>query len=226
MNAMVMRGVLCQSSKSRGSGARTLEWLVVLGVAVVLAWVLRWSAELVRADLAFIEPRHQIAQWIKGRERYTAPQWYGAYKGMRQAIALSPGNPVLHEYMGALLALRGQSYWHSEVLRRAFYGDARRHQLTSLRLRPGNGRTWAGLALSQHALSDDPRSVARSINWALQYSPHDSRVQRQMAALVLARWAQAEPAQRNWVRRLYRDEKTRHRLQLQQMAKRYGVRFV
>ena len=226
MNTAAIRDAMTEPSKSFGTAARALEWLLVLGVAAVLAWVLRWSAELVRADLAFIEPRHQIAQWIKGRERYTAPQWYSAYKGMRQAIALSPGNPVLHEYMGALLALRGQSYWHSEVLRRAFFGDARRHQLTSLRLRPGNGRTWAGLALSQHALGDDPRSVARSINSALQYSPHDSRVQRQMAALVLARWALAEPAQRNWVRGLYRDEQTRHRLQLLQMAKRYGVRFV
>lgn len=223
---MVQSSAMSEPSSSHGSAARALEWLVVLSVAVVLVWVLRWSAELVRADLAFIEPRHQIAQWIKGRERYTAPQWYGAYKDMRRAVALSPGNPVLHEYMGALLALRGQSYWHSEVLRHAYYGDARRHQLTSLRLRPGNGRTWAGLALSQHALGDDPRSVARSIDQALRYSPHDSRVQRQMASLVLARWALAEPAQRNWVRQLYLDEKSRHRLQLQQLTKRYGIRFV
>mgnify|MGYP006943331380 CR=1 FL=1 len=71
-----------------------------------------------------------------------------------------------------------------------------------------------------------PSPLASSIDQALRYAPHDARVQRQMAALVLARWALAEPAQRNWVRGLYQDEKARHRLQLPQLAKRYGIRFV
>lgn len=226
MKTMVLQVAPNAPERTGGATLRVLEWLAVLGAAVLLVWVLRWSAELVRADVAFIEPRHQIVQWIKGRERYTAPQWYKAYTRMRQAIALSPDNPVLHEYMGALLALQGQAYWHSDVLRSAFFGDARRHHLTSLRLRPDNGRTWAGLALSQHALGEDPRTVARSIDKALLYSPQDTRVQRQMAALVLSRWVLTEPAQRNWVRGLYQDEKTRQRLQLPQLAKRYGVRFV
>lgn len=220
-----MNTKLRSTNRARGANGK-FGWLVVLAAAAVLAWTVRWSSELVRADLAFIEPRHLITQWVKGRETYSTSQWYAAYTSMRQAINISPGNPVLHEYMGSLLALRGQSYWYNEVLRKAHFGDARLHQLTSLRLRPGNGRTWAGLALSLHALGEDPRAVTRAIDRALFYSPQDTRVQLQMAALVLARWTLADPAQRNWVRGLYQDEKSRQRLQLKQLVKRYGIRFL
>ncbi len=193
---------------------------------VATIWAGRLATELIRADLLFIEPRHQIAQWINGREQYKLEGWARAYSRMRQAIALSPSNPVLHEYMASLLALRGQSYWSSEVLRRAFFLDARMHQLTSLKLRPTNGRTWAGLALSLHALGEDGRALDNAVGNAVFYAPHDPRVQKQIAAVVMARWSSVEPRHRNWLRLIYQDEKTRQRLQLDSLAKTYGLRFV
>lgn len=224
---------MTQSSKARESNRprqspwlAPVQWGVVALTGLVLAWAGRFALELIRADLAFIEPRHQISQWIYGRETYTYAQWAKAYEKMRFAISVSPDNPVLHEYMASLLALRGQAYWKSDVLRNAFFLDARRHQQTSLKLRPTNGRTWAGLALSLHALNEDGWSLNNAISQSLVYAPHDSRVQRQIAAVVMARWNVVEPAHRNWVRAAYRDPKTRQRIQLDSLAKMYGIRFV
>lgn len=203
-----------------------MHWLVVACLALVTLWAGRLATELIRADLLFIEPRHQIAQWISGREKYTLAQWARAYGHMRKAIAISPGNPVLHEYMASLLALRGQSYWSSDALRKAFFLDARRHQQTSLKLRPTNGRTWAGLALSLHALGGESRELNLAVGNAILYAPHDPRVQKQIAAIVMARWSLVEPKHRNWLRSTYLDEKVRRRLQLDSLAKMYGIRFV
>lgn len=204
----------------------SIQWGVVFLTGLLLAWAGRFALQLIRADLAFIEPRHQISQWIYGRETYTYAQWAKAYERMRFAISVSPENPVLHEYMASLLALRGQTYWKSDVLRNAFFLDARRHQQMSLKLRPTNGRTWAGLALSLHALDEDGWSLNNAISQSLVYAPHDARVQRQIAAVVMARWNSVEPAHRNWVRAAYQDERSRQRLQLDKLAKMYGIRFV
>ena len=201
------------------------EWAVLAGLAAGLLWVVPFGVQLIRTDWAFIEPRHQIAVWIQGREPFTLPQWSRAYGQMRHALAVSPENPVLHEHMAALLALRGQRHWQSHALRRAFFLDARRHQETSLRLRPTNGRTWAGLALSLHALQADRATLIHAIERAHRYAPHDPTVQRQLAALVLARWHEVGPAQRNWLRGLYADQGTRQRLQLDRLMRTHGVRF-
>ncbi|MDZ4124022.1 MAG: hypothetical protein U1E02_07570, partial [Hydrogenophaga sp.] len=141
------------------------------------------------------------------------------------AIEDSPKNPVLHDYMGALFALQGQRHWQSDVLRRAFFLDARRHQQISLQLRPTNGRTWGALAVSLHALQTDQATQAHAIDKAIFYAPHDPVVQRQMAALVMARWSELGPAQRNWLRGLHADERTRKRLQLDRLLKVYGLRM-
>lgn len=214
-----------QATRSSPRAHKRWEWALVALFCGGLLWVVPFGVQLIRADWAFIEPRYQIAQWIKGRERFTLPQWARAYEQMRHALAVSPDNPVLHEYMAALLTLRGQSYWQSNVLRRAFFLDARQHQQTSLRLRPTNGRTWAGLALSQHALQADRATLVHAMERAIFYAPHDPTVQRQVASLVLARWHEVGPAQRNWLRALYADQRTRQRLQLDRLMKTHGLRF-
>lgn len=202
-----------------------LEWLLLAALGIAALWVLQFSTQLVRADWAFIEPRHQITVWVAGKEPYTIQQWSRAYARMRHAIEVSPQNPVLHDFMGALFALQGQRHWKSDVLRRAFFLDARRHQRISLQLRPTNGRTWGALAVSLHALQTDPATQAHAIDKAIFYAPHDPVVQRQMAALVMARWFELGPTQRNWLRGLHADQRTRKRLQLDRLLKVYGLRI-
>lgn len=210
----------------RGTQSAFFHWTAVAALTLVTLWAGRWGVELIRADLLFMEPRHQISQWVYGREQYTHADWARAYSRMRQAIELSPKNPVLHEYMGSLLSLRGQAYWKSDVLRNAFFLDARKHQRISVKLRPTNGRTWAGLALSLYALNIEGWELDHAIGQAVFYAPHDTRVEKQIAAIVMARWSVVEPRHRNWLRSAYRDENTRQRLQLDRLAKTYGIRFI
>lgn len=202
-----------------------VEWLLVIAIGVAAIWIVQFSSQLVRSDWAFIEPRYQITEWVAGRQTYTVQQWSKTYARMRYAIEVSPQNPVLHDYTGALFALEGQRHWKNDVLRRAFFLDARSHQLISLKLRPTNGRTWSALALSLHALQADSATLARAIDKAKFYAPHDPVVQRQMAALVMARWSELGPTHRNWLRGLHADEHTRKRLQLERLLKMYGLRI-
>lgn len=204
---------------------KLLEWLMVVALGATSVWIVQFSVQLIRADLTFIEPRYQITKWTAGGEEPSIQEWANIYVQMRHALSVSPEDPVLHDYMGALFSLRGQSYWRSNVLRRAFFLDARRHQQLSLQLRPTNGRTWGALALSLHALQADVAAQIYAIDKANFYAPHDPVVQRQVAAVVMARWADLGPTQRNWLRNLYTDPRTRERLQLDRLMKIYSLRF-
>lgn len=203
--------------------ARVWRWLLLALVAAVLVWVCWLGSRLARADWLAMEPRHRITQWTTGGKPWQMAQWAQMQRQLRQALHITPDNPVLHEHLASLYALRGQAYWTTQSLRRAFFLDARRHQVASLKLRAVNGRTWVALALSMHALSEPPAQLFKALANARKFAPGDPKVQRLVASLVLAHWREAPRDWRQWTRGLYQQPDVRRRLGLEAMFKLYGV---
>lgn len=226
-----MRHFPLKTSTNRGgiadapgvSAATVWRWLVFALVAAVFVWACVFGSRLAQAEWLSMEPRHRIAQWTQGGQPWQMKQWAQMQGQLRQALRITPDNPVLHDNLASLYALRGQSYWTTQSLRRAFFLDARRHQVTSLQLRAVNGRTWAALALSMHALGEPPANVYGALGNARKFSPSDPKVQRMVASLVLAHWGTASPEWRQWTLGLYQQPDVRMRLGLETMFKTYGV---
>lgn len=213
--------------RAAGLSARSTSlighWLIFALVATVCVWVCWWGARLAQADWLSMEPRYRIAQWAGQGQPWQMGQWAQMQRQLRQALQLTPDNPVLHDHLASLYALRGQSYWATQSLRRAYFLDARRHQVASLKLRAVNGRTWAALALSMHALSEPPAALFATLEKARQFAPSDPKVQRLVVSLVLAHWQKAPLDWRQWARGLYQQPDIRQRLRLQAMFQSYGV---
>lgn len=199
------------------------HWLVFGLVAAVFVWVCVFGSRLAQAEWLSMEPRHRIAQWTQGGQPWQMKQWAQMQGQLRQALRITPDNPVLHDNLASLYALRGQAYWPTQSLRRAYFLDARRHQVASLQLRAVNGRTWAALALSMHALGEPQANLYGALANARKFSPSDPKVQRLVASLVLAHWGTAAPEWRQWTFGLYHQPDVRRRLGLEAMFKTYGV---
>jgi hypothetical protein len=92
-------------------------------------------------------------------------------------------------------------------------------------LRPINGRTWAGKALSLHALNDNEELLIEAITNAIKYSPYDKGVQKQIIWIATSRWDRMPSHIKNWAESLYADSSARNRLRLDELANRFEVQL-
>lgn len=207
-----------ESAKPRASAVALL-----LVVAAVCVWGLYLSVALVRADFASMGARYRIERWISGGATWTIPEWLEARAALDEALAITPDNPMLHDYQGSLYALRGLQAWRSEVLRKSFFGEALKHQKTSLELRSQNGPAWASLALSQYALDEPPSVVAAGLSQAWRLGKNEMQVRRTLSDLTLAIWPSAPPELKAWLKERYRKGGEGERQTIRGFAKNRGV---
>lgn len=192
---------------------------------LVLLWVGKFGFSIAKADYLFIEPRSDINKWVKNKQIPTFNEWKRAQQKLEKSIEITPLNPVLHEYMASLYSIRGSHYWSNKTLRNAFFLDALEHQNISLDLRPTNGRTWAGKALSLHALNNDEKLLIEAISNAIKYSAYDKGVQKQVISIATSRWDKMPPSVKKWAISLYADTSARSRLGLEEFSQRFEVKL-
>jgi len=192
-------------------------------VLAVCAWGLWLSSQLIVADFASMGARYRIDRWIGGAAKWTVPEWVEARAALDEAIATTPDNPMLHDYLGSLYALRGIQAWRSEVLRKSLFAEAARHQKISLKYRPQNGPTWANLALSLHALGEPQPVVADALLQALRQGRNEFQVRRVLSDLTLATWNSAPIELKTWLKERYRKGSENERRLITEYAKNRGV---
>ena len=87
-----------------------------------------------------------------------------------------------------------------------------------------NGRTWASLALSLHALGAPQERFLHAVRQARYHAPHDPQVHKLVLALLFAR-RQALPADLDdWVRSLRANPVTNRNGWIDRIARDAGVR--
>jgi hypothetical protein len=191
----------------------TLVSIAALGWVSVVAW------NMGRAELLMMEPRHQISQWQRGSAKLSEEQWRVAQTKLNQALQHTPGNPGLHEILGALYAIKGQEVRADGAARRRYFSLAKFHQEQSVGLRATSSRAWASLAGSYAALGEPDAKIFNALSQAIHFGPHDPATQRLVFAVLISRWPDAPAALKDWARRLYQDRPLRARLKLDALLK-------
>lgn len=200
-------------------------YFLITAFFLILLWVGQFGFSIAKADYLFIEPRSNINKWVKNQQIPTFNEWKQAQQKLKKSIEITPHNPVLHEYIASLYSIRGSQYWSNETLRNAYFLDALDHQNISLDLRPTNGRTWAGKALSLHALNNDEKLLIKAMTNAIKYSPYDKGVQKQVISIATSRWDRMPSNVKNWAISLYADTSARNRLRLDELSHRFKVKL-
>lgn len=216
------------SSRSQPSQPKLPNWaptLFLVLVAALFGWAAMTGWRYAAADWLSTEPRHVLRQWQEKGEPISEARWIELQSRLARAIRYTPSNPVLHDFMAAMYAYKGQQAWEDVGLRRAFYADAKRHLEFSIELRPVNGRTWVSLAAARYALGEPDLRIFDSVKKALLYGPHDPALQSLAVSIVLARWSRAPQSLRDWATALYEDPQKRRALRMDQKLQQFGVKF-
>lgn len=202
---------------------RRVDYVIALLVTAVGAWVAWTSVQFLRAEAHSMKARYRIDAWVSGKTPWRLPEWLEARQGLQAAVAITPDNATLHDYLAALHMLRGRQAWSVEPLRHAFYGEAREHQLRALALRPTHANGWAALAQAEYAL--EPCSASQWDAWrkALYFGPYEGPVQMALADLSIACTGRDPEDVQAWLQAHHAESQGRVRKQLEDAARRRGV---
>ena len=184
---------------------RAVLLVVVAGVAVCALWV---AGQAAMADVQLMQVRWQIGQWRNGNAPLpNIVDWGTARNTLSGALATTPDDPQIHESLGYLYAIRAQSAAKLPALFQPLMRQAQDSYRNAARLRPMSGATWANVALASHLLEAASSAPAQqqsqqTLLWdafdrALRYGQREPFVQRTIAEIGFARWAQLSPVRRS-----------------------------
>jgi tetratricopeptide (TPR) repeat protein len=171
---------------------RLIPLLATLPFVVVGVWVLGFSSLMIRADLASVSARYHMDSWVRGKQQWNLPQWLEAREGIEAALKITPDNPMLYDYAGALYAFRGNIAWRNEGVRKVFYNQALPYQKKSIELRPHNAGAWANYAQTLYVLGVRDAPLEQAERKALALGAYESGVRRTVQEIMLATW-QSQP---------------------------------
>lgn len=156
---------------------------------------------LIRADLVTAVARDNVARWAGGQASWSPAEWERAQRALQRALAITPGDAVLHDNLAQLHVLQGLAQWTDLDARRQSFSEARRSQEASLALRPTSGVTWAGLAVSLYAVDESAERMQFAWRQAARYAPREASVELALFDLTFATWDDASDEMHDWVLR-------------------------
>lgn len=171
---------------------RVTAFLPMLPLVCVGAWVFAHSALMIRSDLASASARYHIAAWTGGKQQWNVPQWLDARDGLEAAIRITPENPMLYDYLGALYAFRGNLASRNVGVRTVFFEQAVPYQQKSIELRPHNASAWANYAHTLYMLGVRDDRLQEAERHAIALGQYESGVRRTVQDVMLGSW-QSQP---------------------------------
>lgn len=156
--------------------------LVGLAISLVLLGIADWHFQSVRNDLLV---------WAGTGRAPTAKAWEGAREVMEGAVAMTPGNPFLHEYLGRL---------HLTEPRLAFSPRFAATELTqAVNLRPTAPYPWFGLLAARYQVGLTGDTLEKLLVSVWRLGPAEPGMQVVAADLGLAKWGELGAAGREVV---------------------------
>lgn len=177
---------------------RLIAWLTFLPVLAVGLWVFWFSSSMIRADFTSMRARYEVDQWVGGKP-WTAPDWNRARDDIYDAIQITPDNPMLYDYMGALFTFRGDTVRFSEELSHGYYALALPYEEASLRLREHNVTTWTAYAYTLYGLGKRGPELEHALRRAMELGQFEPVVRQRLRAIILGSWATQPSDLRQWV---------------------------
>lgn len=172
---------------------RLIAFLAMLPLLAVGLWLFAFASKMIRADLASASARYHIAAWTTGKLQWDAAQWLDARDGLETAIRITPDNPMLYDYLGALYAFRGNVASRNVGVRTVFFEQAMPYQLKSIELRPHNASAWANYAHTLFMLGVHDERLLDAERRAIALGQYESGVRRTVQDVMLGSW-QSQPA--------------------------------
>lgn len=166
--------------------------VMALGVGVSEAWRI-W-----RGDVATLEARAMSMRWADG-QAWTVTDWLDARDQFLDGLRYTPDNPMQHDYLASLYALRGYQVRDDPSLRQEYFDQALRQQRESLRLRPQHGMAWANLSRYLVEVAPTSADVWQAWQASRQWAPYELMAQSLRADVALMAYPDAPPPVRQWL---------------------------
>ncbi len=198
---------------------RTLTVVLLVG-AISAAWMGGCAAW---ADVLQLQVRYNISQWQAGK--IPAPSisaWGEARNALVQALAITPGDPQIHENLGYLYGLRALSSKDIPDLYQALLGQAQVYYRNATRLRPMSPHPWANIALASHYRGDAGPSLWDAFDRAMAYGQREPAVQKNLAEVGFSRWGELTESRRSQLLAMVNQALPHSKSQLLDIARRHG----
>ncbi len=194
---------------------------------VVSAGVFFEAQRQFRADWTSAAARHRVVEWASGpgAPAHDQQQWEDVREALEAALAITPGDPALHERLGDAFFAAGQRDWQREAISRKHFAQATVHYGRAIELRPAEPGTWAMLASALQAAGSAHSQIHEAWARALKLGPFEGHVQPVLLQVVLTDWDSATPAMQDWAKSLFDRSSQSTQNQINALAKPYGLAF-
>lgn len=181
----------------------TLLQKLLLGSLGVVSLVTAWSAVRVGwYDFQFMKPRAVVDSWRQG----TPPniKMWGKTLGELKALhAQNPDDPQVVEGLGYIYALQAMRSREIPELKQLMLDEAIVYFRTSTKLRPMSPYAWSNLALALQEKGEANAEMWAAFDRAMRYGGREIAVQKQLAEIGFARWAEIGELRQSQLRKIY-----------------------
>jgi predicted Zn-dependent protease len=175
------------------------DWLVLGVLLLVFVPTMHFAWRMFATDWLALQPRVSLIKWGADQAPLNVSEWVQARNQTQQALAMNPGNPMLHDLLASLYLLRAQQSRAGSAFATSMYTEAVAHQQASLALRPGHGWAWAGLAQSLLALNPANPEGWQAWRNANQQGPYELQISTTLYFAAKRAGTHAPPDVQQWL---------------------------
>lgn len=202
---------------------RPAHRLLLLVLACGAAASLYFASRAAVADSLILQSRWQLTQWLQaGTTSVRAVDWGRVRNDFAKAQQWASGDPQIDEGLGHLYALRAVNSRAMPDLESAMLDQAIAYYREAIARRPMSPHPWANLALALHYRKTDAASLWQAYDRAYRYGQREGAVQRILAEIGFARWAEAGGQRQGELTALVDNAYPHSRNDLIAIARRHG----
>ena len=158
--------------------------VVVVLILAVLGWAAVTAVDVIRADDLVREASVEMGTWAAASPPATET-WTSVRDKLHAGLLLRPNDPLSHELLGVLGALRRDSPKHMD--------EGLAHLVRALELRPVSPYTWAMVVEARYLRGDPGAELELPMQRSMLLGPFEPGVQRLIADYGLAVWPELRP---------------------------------
>lgn len=180
-----------------------LDWLALLPVLALAAFMTNEARLFFKADLHLLEARWLVGAWASGERPMTPAAWLRAYDATQRAIDTHPADAHLRIQMGALYQMAANLPQQTPVQQQLFLRQAAGQYRHAVAARPLDGWAWSSLAELLQATEPGSAEAWQAWRRAERHAPLEDPVRLALLRAAFTGWAAVPPDVKAWVGTAY-----------------------